>query len=134
MTTAAVDPTDPTAELATAARAAVDALADDPGIPTHLSRSGDQLTWHIDHAYLDARPAAEVARLAWAAMTVLTGHGVAWTHPDIDGAHRILSAGGALVLAPDTEDGPGARPGPAMSARCATLITTETARQEPRSE
>lgn len=95
-----------TPDLDTAARAAVAALADDPGIPSHLTTNGAQLMWHLDHAHLDTRPAAEVPAIAWSAMTALTGYGIGWTHPDIDGAHRILSAGGVLVLAWDTEDEP----------------------------
>ena len=97
------------ADLDTAARAAVAALAADPGIPSHLTTNpAGMLMWHLDHAHLDTRPAAEVPAIAWSAMTALTGHGIGWTHPDIDGAHRILSAGGVLVLAWDTEDEPDA--------------------------
>ncbi|MEV0081168.1 hypothetical protein AB0H58_32545 [Nocardia neocaledoniensis] len=102
MTMTEPDPLD----LDTAARAAVAALAADPGIPSHLTTNGAQLMWHIDHAYLDALPVADRPKRVWAAMTELTGHGIAWTHPEIGGAHRILDAGGVLVLAWDTEDEP----------------------------
>lgn len=94
-----------TPDLHTAARAAVAALATDPGIPTRLTTNPDRMVmWHIDHEFLDAVAFADRPKTVWSAMTALTAHGIAWTNPDIDAAHRILAVGGVLVLAFDTED------------------------------